>query len=437
MTFFMPHDPSMRPAWLIRLGLFMYDHLASRQFLASSRRIQLSADHPLSQPLKASYTQGFTYADGWVNDSRLVVLNAQDAQARGAEILTRTRCVSAHRGVGAWSVDLLSTPAGGGQQSLTVQARFLVNAAGPWAASVLENTVRHAPGTTSVLPLTRHRLRLVQGSHMVVPRLFEHDHAYIFQTPDDRVIFAVPFEDQFTLIGTTDLEISQLPSQATIKPDEVTYLCEQANRYFQRALTPADVCWHFSGIRPLLEDASENASAVTRDYLLETSTEHAPVMTVWGGKITTYRKLAEEAADTITALLGRKTRAWTATAPLPGGDLQANGKASLGATPQAQMKAFLAALALQYPWLPHALLLRWAQAYGSQIHQVIGPATDLAALEPTHIPGIYLAEVRHLINKEWVCTGDDLLWRRTKLGLELTPEQQREVSALVASLLAV
>jgi glycerol-3-phosphate dehydrogenase len=433
LRFVLPHDAHLRPAWMIRLGLFLYDHLATREFLPGSRGLTLQG-HPLGAPLKAAYTRGFVYSDGWVDDARLVVLNAQCAQAHGAEVLTRTRVVSAVRetdgqGEPGWRVVLQQAPElGGGTR--TVRCRALVNAAGPWAAQFLADCA----GVRSA-----HSLRLVKGSHIVVPRMFDHQHAYIFQAPDGRIVFAIPYEQRYTLIGTTDVEIPSMPDQARIAEDEVRYLCEQASRYFKQPVLPGQVCWSYAGVRPLLEDANASASAVTRDYLLETDdASGAPVMTVWGGKITTYRKLAEQAADQLCQRLGHTARAWTAQATLPGGDVAAQLAQHTGRRPTGPdqgMQAWVARLQVQWPWLTAPVLQRWAHTYGTAIDQIVGQARSLSELGPTEVPGLYQAELRHLVRHEWARHGDDVLWRRTKLGLHLTPSQQARVAELVEDLL--
>ncbi|TMG97645.1 MAG: glycerol-3-phosphate dehydrogenase, partial [Betaproteobacteria bacterium] len=280
LRFVMPHDPAMRPAWMIRLGIFLYDHLAKREVLPGSEGVNLRT-HALGAPLKPQFTRGFVYSDASVDDARLVVLNALDAQARGATLWTRCACVSAQRSAQGWTATLQSRD--GSQR--TVKARALVNAAGPWAESFLREVARPADAES----LATKSLRLVKGSHIIVPRCFEHDHAYIFQNPDKRIIFAIPYEEHFTLIGTTDVELQGDPGRAHINADETAYLCEQASRYFKKAVTPADVVWTYAGVRPLLDDASGDPSAVTRDYLLESNAAGgAPLLSVWGGKITTF-----------------------------------------------------------------------------------------------------------------------------------------------------
>ncbi|HWH80757.1 MAG TPA: glycerol-3-phosphate dehydrogenase [Burkholderiaceae bacterium] len=407
LRFVMPHDPhshAMRPVWMIRLGLFLYDHLAHREVLPGSRSVDLRT-HPAGRPLKPAFTKGFVYSDGWVDDARLVVLNAIDAAERGATVLTRWRCVDAQRGPQAWQVRLES--AGGAVREVReVSARVLVNAAGPWAAQFLGEHA-HMPRAKS--------LRLVKGSHIVVPKMFEHDHAYIFQNPDKRIIFAIPYEREFTLIGTTDVEHHGAVGEARIDADETAYLCEQASRYFAKPVTPRDVVWSYAGVRPLLDDDSGDPSAVTRDYALELDTGQAPLLTVWGGKITTFRKLAEEAADLLAPHLVVAGGAWTQRAPLPGGDLSAwIGKAQ---RPDTDFTRFAQAVALRHPQLRPEVALRLARAYGARIEQVL-QGGDLGA---EVAPGLFEAELNYLHDHEWARSADDVLWRRSKLGLHLTP----------------
>jgi len=422
LRFVMPHDPSMRPAWMIRLGLFLYDHLARRNVLPGSRGVNLRT-HPLGAPLNQRFTQGFVYSDGWVDDARLVVLNALDAQIRGAQILTRTRCSAALRSATGWRATLRSA----GGQERTLVARALVNAAGPWAETFLRGEARAAHGEA----LATRSLRLVKGSHIVVPRCFEHDHAYLFQNPDKRIIFAIPYEERYTLIGTTDVEVSGGPSAARVEDDEIAYLCEQASRYFTRPVKPADVVWSYAGVRPLLDDESGDPSAVTRDYLLESNAEAAPLLSVWGGKITTFRKLAEEAAEEIGRMLGESRGAWTEGASLPGGDLSAwIGKAR---RPDADFERFVIAVCARHPWLEAALARRLAHAYGSRIENVLGTAKSLTDLGNEIAPGLFEAELRYLLREEWAHTAEDVLWRRSKLGLHFSEAQRRGVTDWIGS----
>jgi glycerol-3-phosphate dehydrogenase len=418
LRFVMPHDPSMRPAWMIRIGLFLYDHLARRELLPASRSIDLRR-HVAGAALKPEFRRGFVYSDGWVDDARLVVLNALDAKAQGAEVLTRTRCVGAQRGSASWEATLETEQ--GGQR--TVRARALVNAAGPWVESFLRDAARPAQGET----LATRRLRLVKGSHIVVPRLFEHDHAYIFQNADGRIIFAIPYQDDFTLIGTTDVELEGGdPGSVRISTDEIEYLCAQASRYFRRPVVPADVVWTYSGVRPLLDDASGDPSAVTRDYFLERNTDAAPLLSIWGGKITTFRKLAEDAADEVGQMLGEARPAWSAHAFLPGGRLGD----WIGDTvqPAGDFERFLAAVQSRYTWLDARLARRLAHAYGTRIAELIGDALSTGDLGAEVAPGLYERELRYLRREEWAVTADDVLWRRSKLGLRFTPAQREQVA---------
>ncbi|MDH6593854.1 glycerol-3-phosphate dehydrogenase [Variovorax sp. TBS-050B] len=422
LRFVMPHDPSMRPAWMIRIGLFMYDHLARREVLPGSRSVDLRS-HAAGAPLKPQFGRGFVYSDGWVDDARLVVLNAVDARARGAEVLTRTRCVHAQRDADGWTATLEAADGG----IRVVRARAVVNAAGPWAESFLRGVAQSAKGEALA---TRH-LRLVKGSHIVVPRLFAHDHAYIFQNPDKRIIFAIPYQDDFTLIGTTDIELNaDDPGAARISEDEIAYLCTQASRYFAQPVAPADVVWTYSGVRPLLDDASGDPSAVTRDYMLESNTAAAPLLSVWGGKITTFRKLAEDAADEVCRMLGdagAQRAAWTEGAFLPGGDLSA----WIGAAtrPDDDFERFVAAVQARHPWLDPKLARRLARAYGARIDGLLGDARSMADMGAAVAPGLHERELRFLQQEEWAANADDVLWRRSKLGLHYTDEQRAQVAA--------
>ena len=419
LRFVMPHDANQRPAWMIRAGLFMYDYLAKREILPASEGANL-ARHPGGQPLKGDYRKGFVYSDGWVDDARLVVLNAMDAQERGARILTRTKCISARREGDTWHAVLEHQHASGVQQE-EVRARAIVNAAGPWAARFAQSVPQAKTGRS---------LRLIKGSHIVVKRLFDHPYAYIFQNPDKRIIFAIPYQEEFTLIGTTDLEYHGDAGKVEIDAEEIDYLCEMANRYFKRQIGKEDVVWTYSGVRPLLDDSAENASAITRDYLLECDDAGAPMLNVWGGKITTYRKLAEEALFMLAPHLGASSQPWTAGAPLPGGDLEQPGKM----VARYDFDAYLRKLQARYPWLPAGLAHRYARSYGSRVDQIIGQADSLAALGEELTPGLYEAEARYLVQHEWARGADDILWRRSKLGLHCGPQHRGRLEAWLANL---
>lgn len=406
LRFVMPHEPSMRPVWWIRLGLFLYDHLARRDVLPGSEGIDLRC-HAVGAALQDRLVRGFVYSDGWVDDARLVVLNALDARDHGAQVRTRTRCVSAQRGIDGWSATL---QAADGTETV-VTTRLLVNAAGPWAETFLRGVARPDHGEV----LAKRHQKLVKGSHIVVPKCFDHDHAYVFQDQQKRIIFAIPYEERFTLIGTTDSQFTGDPKQPQIDAEETAYLCEQASRYFRRPILPADVVWSFSGVRPLFGDTSGELSSITRDYLLESDVGAAPLLSVWGGKITTYRKLAEEAADEIGRVLGELRRAWTETAYLPGGDL----REWIGRPqrPDKDIERFLERVIKRHPWLERTLSERMAHAYGSRIDRILGDARQMSDLGAEVAPGLYEAELRYLCREEWAQTTEDILWRRTKRGL--------------------
>jgi len=392
LHFIMPHAPHLRPAWMLRAGLFLYDHLAHRERLAASGAVDLRT-HIAGGALKSGYRRGFVYSDGWTDDARLVVLNALDARERGAVILTRTCCQQLTERGGRWSATLA-----GVDGRFVITARVAVNATGPWVD-------RFVAAATPVR--TAHRVRLVKGSHIVVPRLFEHRFAYIFQNEDRRIVFAIPYEHEFTLIGTTDVDYQGDPAAVRIEPAEVEYLCQLANRYFIRTLTPGEVSWSYSGVRPLLADESRDPMSVTRDYALELERHPAPLLSVFGGKITTYRRLAEDAVNLLAPLLGARAP-WTGSATLPGGDL-----------PEGSFAVFLRTLERRYPWIPAALQQRYAHAYGTRLHRMLGSAAALADLGPELLPGLYAREVAYLCREEFARTTADILWRRSKLGLHL------------------
>jgi glycerol-3-phosphate dehydrogenase len=403
LRFVMPHVPSLRPAWMIRAGLFLYDHLARRELLPGSRGIDMRR-HPAGAPLINSIRRGFVYSDGWVDDARLVVLNAVDAREHGASIRTHTRLTHATRDAGEWRATLLDADG----VSSVVCARAIANAAGPWVSDLLGGPLGEGAHA-------RHGVRLVKGSHIVTRRLFDHDHAYIFQNPDKRIVFAIPYEHDYTLIGTTDVEYHDDPSKVTISADETRYLCDSINRYFKQPIGPEDVRWTYSGVRGLLEDeAAENASAVTRDYLLELDApaDAAPLLSVFGGKITTFRKLAEEAVDKLSIPLHSSAKTWTAGAPLPGGDMEG-----------ASFERFLAGLEQRHPWLPGNLAHRYARAYGTRVSGVLGAARSVGDLGDAIAPGLYEAELQYLHDSEWASCAGDVLWRRSKLGLHIAPEE--------------
>jgi len=412
LRFVMPHDAGQRPALLIRAGLFLYDMLAKRELLPGSRGVDLRC-HPAGRPLKAEFRRGFEYSDGWVDDARLVVLNAMDACAKGACILTRTTCVGVERQADHWTATLRK--ADGTEKR--IKARTLVNAAGPWTQSFLQ--------AAGVKQQARH-LRLIKGSHIVVKRIFEHDQAYIFQNKDGRIVFAIPYEREFTLIGTTDLEYTGDPQRVVIEESEIRYLCELASSYFREPVRPADVVWTYAGVRPLLEDAAADAKAVTRDYFLELDKEGAPLLNVFGGKITTFRKLAEDAVDILCKSLGRPEQGWTEKACLPGGDLF--GSAPVNRSVQ-EFCQWAAAVQVKYSWLAPELVKRYVRAYGTRVHTLLDGCASLADMGEEILPGLYEVEVRYLRRKEWAVTAADILWRRSKLGLHLPAGAEARLDA--------
>ena len=393
LHFVMPHDEHLRPMWMIRAGLFLYDHLAPRKRLAASAEVDLRK-HIAGEPLAPRFQKGFVYSDGWTDDARLVVLNALDAQARGATVVTRTRCEKLEAAHGEWRATLRA-----GSATRFVQARAVVNSTGPWVSRfVAESSPVRAT----------HRVRLVKGSHIVVPKLFSHRFAYIFQNADRRIVFAIPYEREFTLIGTTDIDYQGEPQDVRIGAPEIDYLCAIANRYFTRQIAPADVVWTYSGVRPLVNDEATDPASVTRDYLLELDRDPAPLLSVFGGKITTFRKLAETAVDRLARELESNARPWTKAATLPGGDL-----------PGGSFAVFLRTVERRYPWLPVGLRRRYAQAYGTRIERVLGAARRLEDLGAELVPQLFEREAQYLVREEFARSAQDILWRRSKLGLHL------------------
>ncbi|TFW34842.1 glycerol-3-phosphate dehydrogenase [Massilia horti] len=408
LRFVLPHAPGLRPAWLLRAGLFLYDHLAPRQILPASQAVDLMA-HRAGGALKPEYTRAFVYSDGWVDDARLVILNAMDARERGAVVMPRTLCQAPDRTARHWSATLAREDG-----HTLVQARCLVNAAGPWAAQFLQN----GQGKQQC------RLRLVKGSHIVVPRQFMHACAYVFQHPDGRAVFAQPYEEAFTLIGTTDVGYQGAPDAVAISADEIAYLCEVANRYFRRQLSPEDVVWSFSGVRPLLEDGASSATTASRDYRLVFDTGGAPLLGVLGGKLTTSRKLAEQAVDWIVSLLGTGGAAWTANACLPGGDLYGDKPSGRGVL---EFDRWLKKQERSYPWLPPDLLARYGRAYGTRMERLLENCRSLEDLGKQVAPSLYAVEIDYLMTHEWATSAEDLLWRRSKLGLHVAPGLARKL----------
>ena len=395
MTFVLPHDSTIRPAWMIRAGLFLYDHLAGRVTLPGSRQLDFRR-HEAGRALDSRITKGFSYADCWVDDARLVTLNALDARERGAQIHTRTRFVNARREGGHWSVSV--ERAQGARAN--VKARMLVNAAGPWVRDALNQGLGVNDGA---------RLRMVKGSHIVVRKLYDGDHAYILQNNDKRIVFIIPYETDYTLIGTTDVPFEGDAGKVTISNEERAYLCAAANRSLARPVQVDDIVWDYSGVRPLYDDGGvAEASKVTRDYTLDLQAGEgqAPLLSIYGGKITTYRRLSEHALEKLAPWIAGARAAWTGSAALPGGDL-----------PGGDFIAFLANVRQRYPFLPARTALRLSRAYGTRIERIMGGARSLADLGRDLGAGLSEREVDYLIAEEFALDPSDILWRRSKLGL--------------------
>ncbi len=409
MRFVLPHHKGLRPAWLLRLGLFLYDHIGGRKLLPKTRMLDMAAD-PAGRPLKASFSRAFEYSDCGVDDARLVILNARAAAECGAVIRTRTKVISARREDGAWSLELETQT---GRREI-VRARLLVNAGGPWVDAVLAGTLGHE-GVQNV--------RLVQGSHIVVAKKFDDPRAYFFQNADGRIIFAIPYHDDFTMIGTTDSDYHGDPKDAAITDDEVDYLCASASEYFAQPVRRQDVVWTFSGVRPLYDDGASKAQEATRDYVLKTDSSGAPLINIFGGKITTYRRLAETVLGKIESLIGKKGQPWTDSAALPGGDFAVG-----------TFDEMAAGLRSDYPFLDESMARRLIRHYGTQARQILGQAASLDDLGGHFGADLYEAEVRHLMSDEWALTAEDVLWRRTKRGLVLSKDEAAHLEAFMSGL---
>jgi glycerol-3-phosphate dehydrogenase len=425
MRFVLPQVPGLRPRWLLRLGLFLYDHIGGRKHLQGSQGIDLTR-HTAGRALKPELTKGFVYSDGWVDDARLVVLNAMDAQERGATVLTRTSVTALQaRPDGLWQLTLASQNAA----PRTLLARAVVNAAGPGVLDLL--------GEAGVS--TRMKLRLVRGSHIVVPALFDHEFSYFFQLPDGRIIFAIPYEGRFTLIGTTDQD-HEAGEPIAASAAEIAYLCDAASRFFAKPVTPADVVWTYAGVRPLLDDGSDKPEAATRGYRLDFAElpdmpgAHGagPFLSVFGGKITTYRHLAEEAVNRLLtrmsvspAIAVSERKGWTGRAPLPGGDFDFRAKIALEAS-----------LLKDHPFLSPEDAHRIASLYGTRARRWLGKARTLQDLGRYFDAGLTSAEVDYLIDHEWARSAEDILWRRTKLGLRFDAHAEAALADHIASRLS-
>jgi glycerol-3-phosphate dehydrogenase len=411
MRFVLPFQKGgPRPAWLIRLGLFLYDHIGGRKLLPATRTLDMARD-PAGKPLKGLFRKAFEYSDGWVDDARLVVLNARDAADRGADIRVRTKVVGARRENGHWNVETENLATGDRQ---TVKARMLVNAAGPWVDKVLAGAL----GRNDV-----HNVRLVQGSHIVVKKKFADPRAYFFQNPDGRIMFAIPYEDDFTLIGTTDRDYDGDPREVRISDEEIVYLCTSASEYFAEPVEKSDIVWTYSGVRPLFDDGASKAQEATRDYVLklEDGAGQAPLLNIFGGKLTTYRRLAESALEKIGEAIGEKGARWTAKSRLPGGDF-----------PVTRFEDQVATLAKRYPFLTDEHARRMVRLYGTKAAAILGQAASTADLGRHFGSDLYEAEVRWLIEEEWARHAEDVLWRRTKRGLHLSAAEAAALEEYMA-----
>jgi glycerol-3-phosphate dehydrogenase len=404
LRFVLPHHAGLRPRWMIRTGLFLYDHMGGRRILPPTRVLNLH-DDPAGVPLREEFHTGFEYSDCWVDDARLVVLTARDAHARGADIRPRTRCLTAHPQDGVWNLAL-----DGGTQE---QARVLVNAAGPWVSQFLAGAVgENAPA----------RIRMVKGSHIVVPRLFDHDRCYIFQNKDGRICFAIPYQDDFTLIGTTDEEYHGDPHEAAPTAEEEAYLCAAVGAYLRQPVDPASIVWRYAGVRPLRDDGASKAQEATRDYVLELTNDDPPLLSVFGGKITTHRRLAEAALTRLGRYFPNLSPKWTVAASLPGGDFPWDGAAGLQAD-----------LIRQHRFLSEKTARRLVRAYGTEAGTILGEAQGWDDLGRWFGGGLTQAEVDWLVSAEWAHSADDILWRRTKLGLRLSPAETRGLADYLAT----
>ena len=411
LRFVLPYHKGLRPAWLLRLGLFLYDNLGGRKILPGTKMLNLKAD-VAGEPLKPEFAKAFEYSDCWVNDARLVVLNAMDARTRGAEIHTRTKVVSAEQVGDHWELKLRSGDKG---PTRTVSARVIVNAGGPWVDEILQKAVGRNDARN---------VRLVQGSHIVIRRKFGHPKAYFFQNSDERIFFAIPYEQDYTLVGTTDQDYHGKLGEVKISPEEIDYLCQGASEYFREPVTHDDIVWTYSGVRPLFDDGASKAQEATRDYVLRTdgSNEHPKVINVFGGKITTYRRLAEAMLEKIADAIGTKGAPWTRDSVLPGGEFGVSGLAGL-----------MTEAAEQYPFLGPTQIERYVRSYGRKLFDILTSATSAADLGEDFGHGLFEAEVDYLIRSEWARCPDDVLWRRSKLGIRFTDTQKARLQAFMDS----
>lgn len=403
MRFRLPHQPHLRPAWMIRIGLFMYDHLGKRTSLLGSKSLKFGN----GSALKPMITRGFEYSDCWIDDARLVVLNAKEVIEHGGEVRTRTEVTRAYRKNGLWVVEAHNIDSG---EVFTWQAKALVNATGPWVKALFDNKL----GLKSP-----YGIRLIKGSHIVVPRVHTEPQAYILQNEDNRIVFVIPWMEEFSIIGTTDVEYNGDPRDVKISGEELDYLLKVYNDHFKKPLSKQDVVWTYSGVRPLCDDESDSPQAITRDYTLDVRDEQgkAPLLSVFGGKLTTYRKLAEHALEKLSGYYDNCGAAWTKNSVLPGGDMGTD------------RDSYAVRLRQQFNWLPEAVARRYARTYGTCSVQLIGDAKSLADLGEDFGHTLYAVELRYLVNHEWVVELDDAIWRRTKLGMWLDDNQKQRVAA--------
>jgi glycerol-3-phosphate dehydrogenase len=409
LRFVLPLVPGLRSAWIVRLGLLLYDHIGGRKLLPPRKTLDMSSD-PAARPLKPIFSRAFEYSDCWVDDARLVVLNARDAADRGASIHTRARVTKAERSNGLWKITLTDTRPSGQPDEAVVEARLLVNASGPWVDDVLRNAL----GRNGA-----HNVRLVEGSHIVVKSKYDDPRAYFFQNRDGRVIFAIPYENDFTLIGTTDRVYRGDPSDVTVADDEIDYLCAAASEYFMEPVRREDVVSTYAGVRPLFDDNASRAQEATRDYVVKTdgADGEAPLLNIFGGKLTTYRQLSELVLAQIGRLIGVKGAPWTASAPLPGGEFAVTALA-------AEMQK----LKRDYPFLGSRHAERLFRLYGRTASTILGDATSYDDLGECFGHDLYESEIDHLVENEWAMTAEDVLWRRTKLGLRMGDAQTERVA---------
>jgi glycerol-3-phosphate dehydrogenase len=412
LRFVLPHHDGLRPAWLLRLGLFLYDHIGGRHLLPPTRTVDLSTDEVGKPLVPGRYTKGFEYSDCFVDDARLVILTARDAADRGAEIRTRSRAVEIRQENQIWQVTVEDSVTGARS---TISARVLVNAGGPWVEQVLAS----GAGVNA-----KAKVRLVQGSHIVVRKLYAHDRAYIFQNSDGRIVFVIPYQDDFTLIGTTDRDYEGDPAKVKASDEEIKYLCDSVSEYLAEPVRPQDVVWTYAGVRPLYDDGASEAKAATREYVLELDTPGGmPLLSIYGGKITTHRRLAEEALEKLAPYLhGTKAReGWTAKSPLPGGDMDVSA-----------IPALSAELVRLYPFLEPTHANRLAHAYGTRASKLLGSAKSAADLGQPFGATLTEREVSYLMSSEWALTADDIVWRRSKLGLRLSAAEIAAIDDWIA-----